>query len=246
MSRLPRLYRDLAEWWPVLSAPENYIDAAAIYAQELSARARRAVSEVLELGCGGGSNASHLKARFRMTLVDLSPGMLEVSRALNPECEHALGDMRTVRLGREFDAVFVHDAVSYMATESDLRAAMATAFAHCRPGAVALFCPDHTREGFRPSTSSGGHDRPGRSMRYLEWTYDPDPDDATYESLMAYVLREEGREPRCVLDRHVLGLFARADWLRWLGECGFEPGATPFVHGEVSPNDTELFFGVRP
>jgi hypothetical protein len=55
----------------------------------------------------------HLKARFAMTLVDLSGEMLAVSRRFNPECEHLQGDMRTVRLGRAFDAVFVHDAVDY-------------------------------------------------------------------------------------------------------------------------------------
>ena len=32
-----------------------------------------------------------------------------MSRSINPECEHVQGDMRTLRLGREFDAVFVHD-----------------------------------------------------------------------------------------------------------------------------------------
>ena len=56
-----------------------------------------------------------------MVLVEPSEGMRTVSRALNPECEHVDGDMRTVRLGRQFDAVFVHDAVCYMTTESDLR-----------------------------------------------------------------------------------------------------------------------------
>jgi hypothetical protein len=40
-----------------------------------------------------------------MTLVDLSEEMLVVSRQLNPECQHHQGDMRTVRLGRTFDAV---------------------------------------------------------------------------------------------------------------------------------------------
>ena len=30
--------------------------------------------------------------------------------------------MRNVRLGRTFDAVFVHDAIMYMTTEVDLRA----------------------------------------------------------------------------------------------------------------------------
>jgi len=107
---------------------------------------RRPPRTLLELGSGGGNNASHLKARFAMTLVDSSPGMLEHSRRLNPGCEHVQGDMRHARLGREFDAVFVYDAVSYMTTETDLRAAIATAFVHCRPGGAALLVPDHVRE----------------------------------------------------------------------------------------------------
>jgi uncharacterized membrane protein len=72
--------------------------------------------------------------------------------------------MRSVRLGRLFDAVFIHDAISYMRTETDLRAAIQTAFVHCRPGGVALFAPDHLRESFRPSTDHGGHDC-GRRLR---------------------------------------------------------------------------------
>jgi hypothetical protein len=61
---------------------------------------------------------------------------LAVSRALNPECEHLDGDMRTVRLGRVFDSVLIQDAVTYMATESDLKRAMETAYVHCRPDGV--------------------------------------------------------------------------------------------------------------
>ena len=81
---------------------------------------------LLELGLGGGNNTSHLKRHFALTLVDRSPAMLAVSRALNPDCEHVTDDMRTVRLGRIFDLVFVHDAVSYLTTEDDLRAALET------------------------------------------------------------------------------------------------------------------------
>ena len=68
---------------------------------------------MLELGCGGGSLAFHFKAQLQLTLTDRSAAMLEVSRAMNPECEHVLGDMRTLNLGREFDRVFLHDAVMY-------------------------------------------------------------------------------------------------------------------------------------
>lgn len=87
--------------------------------------------------------------------------MLAVSAALNPDCEHRQGDMRTVRIGRTFDAVFVHDAVMYMTTERDLRAAIETAFVHCRPGGAALFAPDCVCETFVSETEHGGHDGDG-------------------------------------------------------------------------------------
>ena len=86
--------------------------------------------------------------------------------------------MRTVRLGRRFDAVFVHDAVDYMTTEADLRAAIQTAHAHCRPGGIAVFVPDDTAETYEPATDHGGSDgADGRAVRFLEWAWDPDPDD---------------------------------------------------------------------
>ncbi len=171
----PKLYDELASWFHLLTAPADYAEEAAFYRSALIDACDAPPRTLLELGSGGGNNASHLKAHFEMTLVDRSPGMLDVSRGLNPQLEHIEGDMRTVRLDRLFDAVFVHDAVMYMTTEADLRAAMETAFVHCRPGGAALFAPDHVRENFRPTTKHGGHDGDGRSFRYLEWVWDPDP-----------------------------------------------------------------------
>src|SRR5580765_7132183 len=121
---MPKMYEELASWWPLLSSPADYVEEAAFYERTLAAACQRPLRTVLELGSGGGNNASHLKARFQMVLVEPSAGMLEVSRALNPECEHIEGDMRTVRLGRQFDSVFIHDAVAYMTTQSDLRMAI--------------------------------------------------------------------------------------------------------------------------
>src|SRR5690349_23802772 len=99
-----RLYTELADWWPLISPPDVYADEAAYLAGVLGS-AVPPVREVLDLGSGGGNVATHLKGRFAMTLVDLSEDMLAVSRRLNPECAHLQGDMRTLRLGRRFDAV---------------------------------------------------------------------------------------------------------------------------------------------
>lgn len=244
--KLPKMYTELASWWPLLSSPEDYAEEAAFYQERLVEACEQPPHTLLEIGSGGGNNALHLKARFQMVLVDLSPGMLAVSQQLNPECEHVEGDMRTVRLGRQFDCVFIHDAICYMTTESDLQKAIETAFVHCKPGGAALFAPDHVKENFRSSTDSGGHDGERESMRYLEWSWDPDPMDTTYVVEYAYLLRDGDGSVRVVHDRHTEGLFSRADWLRLLSEAGFEPSVVPFDHSELEPGTYEVFVARKP
>jgi trans-aconitate methyltransferase len=222
VSTQPLLYGELAPWFHLLTAPEDYAEEAALY-RALILEAVPGAHTVLELGSGGGNNASHLKAHFALTLTDLSPDMLELSRSLNPECEHVHDDMRTLRLGRVFDAVFVHDAVTYLTTEGDVRAAIGTAWTHCRAGGVALFVPDFVRETFTPVTKHGGQDGETRALRYVEWSWDPDPSDTTYLTDFAYLLRDEQGAVRAVHDRHVCGLFGHADWLSWLEHAGFRP-----------------------
>ncbi|HEU4339318.1 MAG TPA: class I SAM-dependent methyltransferase [Planctomycetota bacterium] len=210
-----KLYGEFADWFRLLTPPSEYRREAARYAQLIFRYAKPRPRTLLELGSGGGHNASHLKRRFRMTLVDLSPAMLRASRRLNPECEHAVGDMRSIRLGRTFDAVFIHDAIMHMATERDLRDAVATAFAHLREGGVALFAPDYVRDTFRPAAESGGSRKGGREVRWLGW-------DVPGESTLAYYMI--GPKPgvmRGVVERFKFTLFPRATWMRILRDAGF-------------------------
>jgi SAM-dependent methyltransferase len=243
-----KMYESLASWWPLLSSPADYAEEAGFYLAALASACEPPLRTMLELGSGGGNNASHLKKHAEMVLVEPAVGMRAVSQALNPDCEHVAGDMRSVRLERQFDAVFVHDAVCYMTAETDLRRAIDTAFVHCRPGGAALFAPDYVRENFRPSTDHGGHDSDDgqRGLRYLEWTRDPDPADTTYEVDYVYLLRTPDGAVRVEHDRHVEGLFSRADWLRLLSAAGFEPRSVPFEHSELEPGSHEVFVAKRP
>jgi hypothetical protein len=154
--------------------------------------------------------------------------MREVSRALNPECAHLPGDMRDVRLGRTFDAVFVHDAVDYMSTEEDLRAALATVASHLAPGGAALVAPDATAETFEEGTEhGGGEDGSGRRARYLQWTLPPEPGGTSYAVHYAFLLREPDGNARAVHDVHRCGVFGRATWLRLFGEVGLSVTLVP-------------------
>jgi SAM-dependent methyltransferase len=235
------MYNELADWWHLLSDPSDYASEAAHFVSLLSEASDTPPGSVLELGSGGGNNASHMKAHFNMTLSDVSPGMVRASRSLNPECEHVVGDMRTLRLGRTFDAVFVHDAIMYMLTVGDLRAAVTTAFVHCRPGGVALFVPDYVRETFQAETRHGGHDGLSRSMRYLEWTHAPDEASSTFVTDFAFILCAGDGTTRVERDSHTLGLFRRDIWCALLTEAGFQSRLD-----RSDPYGREVFIGARP
>ena len=242
-----KLYYELAGWWPLMSAPADYAEEARFYFDAMANAASAPIATMLELGAGGGNNASHMKQRVQtLVLTDLSDDMLAHSRQLNPECEHHVGDMQTLRLNRQFDAVFVHDAISYLTTEADLARAFETAFVHCLPGGVALFAPDHIRENFRAGTDCGGHDGETRALRYLEWSWDPDPNDTTCTTDYTYVLRESDGSIEVIHDRHVEGLFPRDTWLRLLEGAGFQPQVMPFDHSELEPGAYELFVCIKP
>lgn len=245
MTVLPKLYDSLADWWPLLSAHTEYEEEAETYGKYLADAGDPPSETLLELGSGGGSNAFYLKRNFKMTLVDLSAGMLAHSRDLNPECEHHQGDMRTIRLSRQFDRIFIHDAICYMTTSDDLRLAIETAFVHCRDGGVAIFAPDYVRETFQPGTDHGGHDGPSRSLRYLEWTWDPDPADSTYVADYVYALRDSDGVLRVEHDRHVEGIFSQAEWFAVLSEVGFEAQVSSFEHSEVD-RPIDIFVARKP
>jgi hypothetical protein len=120
---------------------------------------------------------------------------------------------------------------------------METAYEHCRPEGAVLFAPDHVLETFKPSTDHGGHDGQNRAMRYLDWTWDPDSQDTTYVSDMAYILKDEEGIVRVEHDRHIMGIFPRSKWMALLRETGYQPQVIPFEHSEIEPGTSEVFIG---
>jgi SAM-dependent methyltransferase len=232
-----RMYHDLARWWSLLSPPSEYDEEAADLLGRLPPGSSSQPLTMLELGSGGGSLAAHLKHHYRLTLTDISAEMLAVSRAVNPECEHLQGDMRSLRLHRLFDVVLVHDAIMYAA---DVRATLSTASLHCRHGGMVAVLPDYVRETFAPGTDCDGHDAAdGRGLRYLEWRWDPDPADDTYVVEYAFLLRESDGTVVVEHDNHEEGLFPRADWLLWFEEAGLIPSSA------LDSSGREIFLGIR-
>jgi hypothetical protein len=90
--------------------------------------------------------------------------MLAESGKQNLELAHVAGDMRKLRLGRTFDGIVIHNAIMYMMSEEDLRAALLTAYEHCRPGGTVVIAPDWVAETYRPETTHEGADSGERGV----------------------------------------------------------------------------------
>jgi hypothetical protein len=69
-------------------------------------------------------------------------------------------------------------------------------------------------------------------VRYLEWTWDPDPRDTLFRSDYAYLLRDADGSVRCVHDVHEMGLFPRERWLSLLADVGFSGRSIPLDIGD--------------
>ena len=123
-----------------------------------------------------------------------------------------------IRLGETFDAVLVHDAISYMTTKADLLAVFATARAHLRPGGLLIAAPDDYTDTFAPPRVDYQTNRNAETeLTYVEYSTDLDPNDTTYVFFI-----KRGGDLRVEVDNHITGLFPIATWHHLLTESGFE------------------------
>ncbi len=217
-----RLYDDLADWYPLLTPLQDYQEEATEYAAILRNALGPGRRRVLELGAGAGHNAYYLQSELAMTLTDRAPRMLDHARRNVPDAQFFVGDMRDLRLRQTFDAVFIHDALAYLTTLADLRATLDTAAAHLDAGGLILLLPDDTQECVHMDTECHGTDGDGRSLRCMEWSWSDPSQPNVVVSDFVFALRTGHDVPQVVVDRHLTGLFAAADWLATLDAAGFD------------------------
>jgi len=240
-----QLYKELADWWQLISPTSDYADEAVFF---INLFKENKAETILEMGAGGGNIAWYFKKYFQMTLTDISPEMVAMSQKQNPECEHVLGDMRTVKLNKKFDGIFIHDAIMYILSEKDLLRVFENAYQHCRAGGMIVVAPDCTTENFKTGTEYEGHDGippDQRSVRYIQWVTDPDPKDTVFNYDFVLALRE-GEQLKTVVDRQMCGLFPRRTWLDLLKKAGFDAQALPDVSSQGEAVErVEVFVGYK-
>ena len=141
-------FGNYAHYYDLLYRDKDYAGEAQ-FIQKLLQNYAPTTQSILELGCGTGAHAALLaKEGYQVHGIDLSADMLRrandrlshLPRELGARLEFSQGDIRTIRLNKQFDAVIsLFHVISYQITNEDLHAAFATAKAHLKPGGVFIF-----------------------------------------------------------------------------------------------------------
>jgi SAM-dependent methyltransferase len=221
----PLLYNELVSLWPFVSPPSSYVEEVETFRTRFRAHGVPDGANVLHLGSGGGSIDFHLKKYYRVTGIDLSQAMLSHAREINPDVHYMHGDIRSVRIRHKFDAVLLHDAISYMTTIADLEAAYRTAAFHLEPGGVLVTLPEELRSRLIPDrvdAETSSDER--RVVTVIQTNYDPDPGDHSFENIFVFLIREDG-DLRVEVDRHINGVFELEEFLDAMRAAGFSPVA---------------------
>jgi len=211
-------YNELAWTEDLLSDPADYEGEVEGYVDLIKRNSAHAPYTLLHLGCGAGGHDTYFKQHFAVTGLDVSRGMLDKARLRNPDIEYVEGDMRTVRLGQEFDAVVIPDSIDYMGSLPELRMAIETAVAHLKAGGI-LLVVGKTREIFRGNNFVYAGEKEDLHVTLLENNYINRYRLDTYEATLVYLIRRRG-ELTIHTECHVLGLFSQEVWEKVFAEAG--------------------------
>jgi SAM-dependent methyltransferase len=135
--RIIPLYERNAAAWDAARGGTLHVERAWL---DRFAAAARPGGTVLDLGCGTGEPiAGALLARgFGVTGVDAAPTLIALARERLPAGEWVVADMRTLALGRRFDAVLAWHSFFHLAPD-DQRAMFSVFAAHAAPDAPLMF-----------------------------------------------------------------------------------------------------------
>jgi ubiquinone/menaquinone biosynthesis C-methylase UbiE len=136
------MFSKTAQYYDKIYAHKDYQAETAylqaIIAQELQTQPQT----LLDVACGTGSHIAYLKAHYRVSGLDLEPGLLDMARARHPEVTFHQGDMTDFDLGQRFDIITcLFSAIGYVGTVDNLNRALRAMSRHLAPGGILLVEP---------------------------------------------------------------------------------------------------------
>lgn len=183
---------------------------------------------LLDVACGTGAHLEILRRHYSVEGVDVSPEMLAVARARLPDVPLHEADMRTLALGRRFDAVMcLFSAIGYITDPSEMRSTIQHLADHVAPGGVLIvdgwMRPEDWTDGYRGAPDIASDD----STTVVRLSVSSR--DGTITDLQMHHLVRDGDGIEYFVEEHRLALFPTADYVAAFEAAGLETRVEPFM-----------------
>lgn len=234
-------YAALARYYDLIYQWKNYKLEAEKIRWLITKTKRSGGRSLLDVACGTGGHVSFLKQRYEVVGIDKSASMIQVARRKIARVPFHAADMRTFRLGRNFDVVIcLFSAIAYMKTRRDLGKAIATMASHLKPGGVLIVEPFVPPGKFNPTRRHPVEIATSKTTALVRMT------EARQRGRSAlfdfHLLVKENHRISYFVDRHELYLFSQKEYLSAFKRHGLQ---AKFLKQGLTP-DRGLYVATKP
>jgi SAM-dependent methyltransferase len=181
---------------------------------------------LLDVACGTGAHLVEMQRWYLVEGVDLSRDMLAFAQGRLPGVPLHLADMRTLDLGKTFDAVTcLFSSIGYITEPAKMRSTIARLAAHIAPGGVLILDgwvrPDRWRNDYRPEPEvvTGG------DVTVVRLSSNRREGSITEMDMHHLVQTGDGIE--YFMETHRLALTATADYVSAVNDAGLKARVIP-------------------
>ena len=144
------MYDRNAWLYDVIYAGKDYV-AEANRLHHIIQRRNPGARSLLDVACGSGKHLEQLRDRYEVEGADLSAELLQIAAKRLPGVPLHRADMRTLNLGRRFDAVTcLFSAIGAAQSMDELHAAVSAMAGHLEPRGVLVLEPWIPRDEYLP------------------------------------------------------------------------------------------------
>ena len=215
------LHNSLAKYYDRVYSYRDYLDEAVRLQNLIIKYSESGGNLLLDVACGTGLHLKYLKDDFSCTGVDVSKAMLKIARKNVKGVTFKEADMKTLRLGKQFDAIVcLLSSIGYVKTPASLEKTIWNFSKHLKKGGLALIEPSHAKSAYANGEpriiTHDGKDAKIARINYTNFRQ------ATAVLNMHILIAERGKDAKYFVDRHELGLFGINNTLRIMKAAGLK------------------------